>query len=130
MVAPRRGKQGIGLWIAVIWLGWSSCSPVAEQVPDHLVGIWKTSVSTHADSTMEFTKELVIFKGKSGEAVAGRIVEFAQLQDRSTVYYRLSYLDPDHHRYQLDFVYDPANGGSVTFKNQPNLTWKRTGARV
>jgi hypothetical protein len=77
---------------------------------------------------MELTKDLVRFKGKDGAVVTGQIINVATIQERAATFYRISYADGDKNEYQLDLVYDPADAGTVSFKNQPELVWKRTGA--
>jgi hypothetical protein len=76
---------------------------------------------------MELMKDSIVFKIGDGSSVRGRITQFEQIQERSTIFYRLSYRDAGGDEYHLNFTYDPANGGTVTFKNQPALVWKRTG---
>jgi hypothetical protein len=99
-------------------------------MPEYLIGAWSTSATTHAGSTMELMKDLVRFTGKDEAVVTGRIVNFATIQERSAKFYRISYVDQDRNEYQLDLVYDPVDDGTVRFKNQPGLVWKRTGART
>ena len=42
--------------------------------------------------------------------------------------YQLSYQDQYKNEYELYLLYDPADGGIVRLKNQPQLEWKRMGA--
>ena len=77
---------------------------------------------------MEFMKDSIVFKGETGSSVSGRIIRFEQIQEGSTTFYRLSYRDEERNDYQLSFTYEPAQGGKVRFKNQPQLVWTRTGA--
>lgn len=130
----RVPKDSIGRWagtgITVFLLSLSGCQPASETVPDRLIGAWHTSAPQYAGSTMEVTKDLVVFSREGGLRLSGRIVRFETVQERSQNYYRLTYRDDDRHDYHLLLFYDDVNGGTLTFKHQPALTWKRTGASL
>lgn len=127
MSQNTRLDRWAGALVFSIALSGVGCSSDRGTPPDHLVGIWRTAVSQYSDSTMELMKDSIVFKGGDGSSVRGRITQFEQIQEGSTIFYRLSYRDAGKNEYHLNFAYDPANGGTVTFKNQPALVWKRTG---
>jgi hypothetical protein len=118
---------GLGLALLVLIVG---CRRAGDPVPEYLIGAWSTSAATHVGSTMELTKELVTFRGKDDTVVTGRIVNFTTVQEKSAKFYRISYVNQDKNEYQLDVIYDPADGGTLSFKNQPGLVWTRTGASL
>lgn len=106
----------------------SGCRPAGEQVPDHLIGTWRTSTGSHAGSTLEISKHQVFFVSDRGVDARARIVGFKSVLDRSRTVYQLTYQDQHKNQYQLVLLYDPTDGGTVTLKNQPHLVWKRMGA--
>ncbi len=85
-------------------------------------------MGTHAGSRMEITKDRVVFTNAKGAELTGRITQFKTVHDNSETYYRLSYRGDDRNEYQLSLVFDPADGGTMKLRNQPELIWKRTGA--
>lgn len=118
---------GLGLALLILNVG---CSRAGDPLPEYLIGIWRTSAATHVGSTMELTKELVRFQGKDDTVVTGKIVNFVTIQEKTATYHRISYVDLDKNEYRLDVIYNPANGGTMSFKNQPGLVWTRTGASL
>jgi hypothetical protein len=119
-----------GLSLFILLLSLWGCRPRGEAVPDQLIGSWHTSAPSHAGSTIEVSKELVVFTRDGGVRLSGRIVQCATVNDRTDTYYRLSYRDDDRNEYQLLVRYDSKDGGTLTFKNQPALVWKRTGVSL
>jgi hypothetical protein len=120
--------QWAGVLVISVAVGCWGCRSDHGTPPDYLIGVWRTSASQYAGSTMEFMKDSIVFKGETGSSVSGRIIRFEQIQEGSTTFYRLSYRDKEKNDYQLSFTYEPAQGGTVRFKNQPQLVWTRTGA--
>jgi hypothetical protein len=122
MLGEKRWHLCVGLLLLVL----CSCRP-SDPVPDQLIGTWQTSTASHAGSTMEITKQLVMFASNRGVDVTCRIVRFKTFVERSQTVYQLSYQDRYKHEYQLYLLYDPTDG-TVKLRNQPHLTWKRMGA--
>ena len=121
-------SNGSLLCLVIVLFVSSGCRPSRDPVPDHLIGTWQTSTGTHAGSTIEITKHQVLFASNRGVDTRARIVEFKSVRDRSQPVYQLSYQDQHKNEYQLLLLYDPADGGTVTLKNQPHILWKRMGA--
>ena len=118
------------VYVAVLLLVTWSCRPGRDPVPDQLIGTWRTSAATHAGSTMEITKDLVVFASDRGVDATCRIVRFTTFLERSQTVYQLSYQDQHKNEYQLYLLYDPNDGGIVKLKNQPHVEWKRMGASL
>lgn len=126
MLRQKRGYLCLVFLLLTTW----GCRPGGDPVPDQLVGTWQTSTATHAGSRMEITKHLVVFESDRGIYTSSRIVRFKTFSERSQTVYQLSYQDQHKNEYQLHLLYDPAEGGTVKLKNQPNLVWKRVGAQL
>jgi hypothetical protein len=122
----NRHKKVFLILAVVLWLS-SGCRPARDPVPDHLIGTWQTSSPTHTGSTFEITKQLVVFASDRGGDLRARIVGFKSAFDGTRTVYQLSYQDGHKNEYQLFLLYDATDGGTVTFKNQPQLVWKRIG---
>jgi hypothetical protein len=117
------------LCLGVLLVISASCRQGNDSVPDHLIGTWQTSTATHAGSTIEITKHLLVFSSVRGGDVRARIIAFKSVLDRSQTVYQLSYQDQYKNEYQLHLLYDPVDGGTVRLKNQPQIIWKHMGAQ-
>ena len=118
-----RYKWHLCIMLLMTW----SCRP-GDSVPDQLIGTWQTATAAHAGSSMEITKQLLVFTSNRGDDVRCRIVRFRTFIERSQTIHQMSYQDQYKNEYQLYLLYDPADGGTVKLKNQPELVWKRVGA--
>lgn len=133
LILMARDRNHAHRWICfgiVLFVLAGGCRPANAPMPDYLIGEWRTSATTHAGSTMELTKDLVRFQGKDDTVVTGKIVNFVTIQEKTATYHRISYVDLDKNEYRLDIIYNPANGGTMRFKNQPGLVWTRIGASL
>jgi hypothetical protein len=85
-------------------------------------------MATHAGSTMDISQHVVVFSSDRGVSARCRIVGLKSFLEKGQTVYRLLYQDQYKNDYELSLLYDPADGGIVRLKNQPQLEWKRTGA--
>jgi hypothetical protein len=115
-------------YIAIVLFLTCSCGPGRDPVPEQLLGTWHTSMATHAGSTMEISKHVLIFTSDRGVDARSRIVGCKTILEKGQTVYQVSYQDQYKNEYELSLLYDPADGGTVRLKNQPQLEWKRTGA--
>lgn len=97
-------------------------------VPEDLIGVWETSSPSYADRPFEITASEIIFgtggntfdtypiaKTKTEKDPAGRTL------------YNIWYKNIGGKKYKFSFYYDPANQGTIKFKNQQEMVWtKRT----
>lgn len=116
------------LWVVILLLLTCSCRPGRDPVPEQLIGTWHTSMATHAGSTMDISQHVVVFSSDRGVNTRCRIVGLKSFIEKGQMVYQLSYQDQYKNEYELYLLYDPADGGIVRLKNQPQLEWKRTGA--
>jgi hypothetical protein len=77
---------------------------------------------------MDISQHVVVFASDRGVNVRCRILGLESFLEKGQIVYQLSYQDQYKNDYELYLLYDPADGGIVRLKNQPQLEWKRTGA--
>lgn len=114
--------------VLIVLLLTCSCRPGRDPVPEQLIGTWQTTMATHAGSTMDISQHGVVFSSDRGVNARCRIVGLKSFLEKGQMVYQLSYQDQYKNEYELYLLYDPADGGIVRLKNQPQLEWKRTGA--
>ena len=93
-------------------------------VPDHLVGVWKTSAPKYADRNFEITKDRVIFAIGEGKVDIHPVENIEKIDKGKNILYTISYLI-EGQQYRFSLYYDPAHGGVIRFKNQKQITWRK-----
>jgi len=97
------------------------------SVPDDLIGVWKTTAPTYADRFFEIKKDEVIFGTGEGNFDTYPISEIKTEKDPReqgtlcTLYYK----NIEGQEYKFFFYYDPANQGTIRFKNQQEMIWTK-----
>lgn len=114
--------------VLILLLFTCTCRPTRDPVPEQLIGLWHTSTVTHAGSTMDISQHVVVFSSDRGVNLRCRILGLKSFLEKGQTVYQLSYEDQYKNDYELYLLYDPADGGIMRLKNQPQLEWKRTGA--
>ena len=94
-------------------------------MPDDLVGVWKTSARKYADRSLELTKESIIFGTGEGNTDIRPITKVQKVQKDDKILYTASYKNQAGQVYKFSFYYNPADGGTVRFKNQSTIVWRK-----
>ena len=105
-------------------VGLLSCQqPVS--VPEELIGRWTTLAPGYKDRYLSITTSTITFGIGSGSADAQPIRQIDVSEQQSLILYTVVYgLDREDEQ-SLSFYYDP-NQRVITFRNQPQLFWKKT----
>jgi hypothetical protein len=95
-------------------------------VPDHLLGVWKTSEPKFAGCKIEFRQGVLILGLKNGEEehLAIKKIESVEERDRS-VRHTVHYKDADGQKSKLTLLHSPPFDGTLQLKNSPEI-WKKT----
>jgi hypothetical protein len=99
------------------------CSQTAT-VPQHLIGVWKTSAPKYADRHLAFDEYYVTFGVGGGKEVSHPIREIASNEDNNGTSYTIHYEDSEKEEWTLVISYHPGNGGTVRMKNSNDI-WKK-----
>ena len=115
--------------LAVIGLGWflalTGCGFFHQNVlPAELYGVWRTTAPGYEDRFLQLKKGFVIFGVGNEQAVAQHIQKVESLQVGPETLYTISSEEVGGEASVLSFYYNPADGGSIHFRNQ-ELLWKR-----
>ncbi len=100
-----------------------------KTVPDELLGVWKTSGPKHADRFFELKKDVIVFGTGGSSVTANSIFEVEEVREEKEkmVLYTIHYTNEKGGEYIFSFYYDPTNGGTIRFKNQMQIEWKKAG---
>jgi len=94
-------------------------------VPENLIGVWETKSPAYADRFFEIKAKKIIF-GTGGEKFDAYPITKIRIekdrQEQKTLYL-ICYKNMDGKVYKFFYYYDPANQGTIRFKNQKEMVW-------
>lgn len=104
----------------------SGCQPdKGNNVPDSIVGVWKTSHPKYADRHFEIRKDLIIFGQGEGKSEFHAIADVDQSTEGKSTLYTITHLNHHGQRFSFAFYYRPDDHGALWFKNQRDIRWTR-----
>ncbi len=93
------------------------------NVPDGLVGTWKTTAPQYADRSLEITPHSITFATGPGTEATGFIDDIETVWDQDGSLYTISY-SSDGGEQLVSFYYTDVNGKqTIQFKNQRGILW-------
>jgi hypothetical protein len=124
---PRNTKRRwllVAAAIALLALTFSYVKLRHVSVPPELIGTWKTTNPLYADRSLEISLESISFVTGGGTEYTGFIDNIESSSDQEKTLYTISYLVAGM-RNQVSFYYDTSGGGTIQFKNQQSIAWKK-----
>ena len=104
----------------------AGCKPANGQtVPEHLLGVWKTTHPKYADRYFEIRKDVIIFGQGEGKSEFHAIASVDQSAEGKSTLYTITHISHDGQRFTFAFSYLPDDNGALRFKNQKDITWMR-----
>lgn len=113
----------------VIFVSLRGCrSGTMNTTPDALLGVWKTSAPQYADRYFEVRKVALLFGMEGSVSISiNPILKVERVPGESVDFYVIHYAGEGGQVYLLSFYYDPTNGGTIWFKNQMQIKWRKAG---
>jgi hypothetical protein len=116
---------GIAVCIA-LFIFWAARKDMTrEEIPDYLIGRWVTAAPGYGDRYLEINKVSVIF-ATSASTVSEYFIETtsASAAGKQTLFI-VDCKDLRNGPFRFSLLYEAENGGTLAFKNQPNVKWQR-----
>jgi hypothetical protein len=118
------------MWIIIIYLMvLAACQGGGKAaVPDELIGVWETTTPSYADRPFEIKTDEIIF-GTGEEKFDTYPIKKIKIEKdlkEQKAYYIIYYKNVEGQEYKFSFYYDPANQGTIRFKNQKEMVWTKT----
>jgi uncharacterized lipoprotein YehR (DUF1307 family) len=117
------------VWVVLIYLIVLSACQCGRKttVPGDLIGVWKTTAPTYADRFFEIKTDKVIFGTGEGKFDTYPITKIKTEKDREEqgTLYTICYKNIEGQEYKFSFYHDPANQGTIRFKNQTEMVWAK-----
>lgn len=100
-------------------------------IPDELLGVWKTPAPKYKRCFFEITKDSIIFVNR--DSLEGPdvniIVKIEKTKKEKQTLYTIHYKRMKGEEYKFPFHYDISKGGTIRFKNQKEIAWRKVNAR-
>jgi hypothetical protein len=96
-----------------------------KDVPENLIGKWRTSEPRYQDRFFEITKETLIYGLGGDQTDVYFISSMEESLEGNNRLYTINYENADGLKFTQSFYYHPENGGSIQLKHQEHIKWKR-----
>jgi len=114
----------MALAICAVLLACESKEP--ESLPPEMLAVWETSAPKYEGCYFEIKKNKISFANKA-HVETYVVHDIAKIEITTpktekllcTIYYKGN----EGQKYEFSFYYDPSDGGSIRFKNQPTIKW-------
>ncbi|HBF42530.1 MAG TPA: hypothetical protein DDW42_02655 [Desulfobacteraceae bacterium] len=119
-------KESIACIIVLVLFG---CNTMEDKnVPEELLGEWKTSDTRYVGCVLEFTDSKIIFKNGSSYVNTNFINDIKEFHKKDIIIYEICYKDIEGEEFQLSLFYiKTRTGGHIRFRNQEKVKWTRIG---
>jgi hypothetical protein len=96
-------------------------------VPEDLIGVWRTMAPTYADRFFEIRRDEIIFGTGEEKFDTYSItkIKIEKNREEQGTLYIICYKNIEGQEYKFFFYYDPANQGTIKFKNQKEMVWMK-----
>lgn len=98
-----------------------------EEIPDYLVGRWTTSAPGYEQRYLEINKVSLLF-ATSESTVNEYFIDTAATSaaaEGKRIVFTIECKDLENSPYRFSLTYEPGNGGTLSFKNQTHITWRK-----
>jgi hypothetical protein len=92
-------------------------------VPQHLIGVWKTSAPQYEDRYLKITEDSLIFGIGNGEEVSHTIEKINVEQEGGETIYTFHYKDKEGEKWDLTLIYSPV-AGTIKLKHKNDI-WEK-----
>jgi len=96
-----------------------------KDIPENLIGEWTTSAPEYEDRFIEITKETFVY-GLGGDKKDVYFISNLETNPKGNkLLYTISFKNKDGLEFTRSFYYDPENGGTILFKHQEHIEWRK-----
>jgi hypothetical protein len=94
------------------------------DIPANLIGKWITSVPGYQDRFIEFTKETLVYGIGGDKEDVYMISSLEKNPEGKNIIYIVNFKNSEV-KFTRSFYYHPENGGTIQFKHQEHITWRK-----
>lgn len=94
-------------------------------LPSQMIGTWSTQDHRYAGRSLQIGADTILFIADEDNKTPGSIRK-VRTKDRDTsIWVKIEYVDNEQESQTAELVYLPEYGGSLSFKNQPGVVWRK-----
>ncbi len=119
------GAFAVLIFMVLFFIG---CSNDPSVLPKDIMGTWKTQSKDSTGVYIEFKERSLIISSDLG-VVENSIVKVKTEKDGAGgfINYSIYYTDRGGKTASMVVIYSPKDGGTLMFKSDPGMIWKRSG---
>ena len=122
-------RKSLGLMAAFVLLILTvGCN--SAKMPEQLQGIWRTDNPAYKGKFMKCDPKYVVLGVGDEKVVPRKVVEITSAAEGKETLYTLKTDEREEGEYTFSFYYSPEDGGTIRFKNQPQLIWHKRDIEV
>ncbi len=95
-----------------------------STVPQHLIGVWKTSAPKYEDRYLKISKDMLIFGVGNGEEISHFVGKIKVKKENKKILYTFHYKDSEGEKWTLTIEVLSDIGGIIKLKNRDEI-WKK-----
>jgi hypothetical protein len=116
----RLFRWKVGLIIGLVIL--AGCQ---GALPSQMIGTWGTQDPRYAGRSLQIGADTIVFVADEDNKAVGSIRKVRTKARDTSIWVKIEYLDNEQKSQTAELVYLPEYGGSLSFKNQPGVVWKK-----
>jgi hypothetical protein len=119
-------KTGLGLITGFVFLSFLFFFAGCQKnipVPQHLIGVWKTSAPQYEDRYLKITEDSLTYGIGNGEEVSHSIDKIDVEQENGETVYTFHYKDKEGEKWDLTLIYSPVDG-TIKLKHKNDI-WEK-----
>jgi hypothetical protein len=97
-----------------------------KDFSEDLIGRWTTSEPKYIDCFLELTKTTFAYGFEENKKNVYVISSVEKSIEGKHILYTISYKNTDGLKFTRSLYYDPGNGGTIQFKHQEHIEWRKT----
>jgi len=110
--------------ISAIMLACWIWRPYGTQVPEELLGEWRTTDPNYSDRALKIDEVTINFETGDGKLSVGFITGVRSVSEGNRTLYTISY-SLDGAPNEVSFYYDSLRNRTIVFKNQEKTVWAK-----
>jgi hypothetical protein len=95
-----------------------------KDIPENLIGQWTTLAPGYQDRFIELTKETLVYGIGGDKKDVYIITSLEKNPEGKNIIYTINFKNSEV-KFTRSFNYHPENGGTIQFKHQEHITWRK-----
>jgi len=95
-----------------------------KEVPDQVVGVWKTTAAKYADRYFELKRSSLVFGQGGNSLTTYSVTKVIVKEQKQQALYKIEYLGSEGQPEEWEFIYD-AESSVLRLKSQDFIEWRK-----